>query len=100
MHHTDYINVNKQIIYTTFSKKMMKSQVTKLFSTPCPSRQLHLSAINEFRKISREKPDVAKLIENEKRGVFRVLDIGKPKPVKLSRAPQIFRSMKMPAPPR
>ena len=79
----------------------MKSQVTRLFSTPCPSRQLHLSAINEFRQNTRgEKPDVAKLVENEKRGVFRVLDIGKPKPVKLSRAAFVHRTLKMPAQPR
>lgn len=39
------------------------------------TRQLHTSVIQNARRGSPQE-----IVENEKRGVFRVLDIGKPKP--------------------
>jgi len=78
----------------------MKNQITQLFSTCLNTRQVHLSAICQFRQNTRERPDIHKTLENEKRGVFRVLDIGKPRPVKLGRTPFAHRRYLMPGPPR
>jgi len=72
----------------------------KLISTSFSARQIHLSAKNEFRQNRRENIDPAKLVENEKRGIFRVLDIGKPKPFKFGRKDWEDRRYKMAAPPR
>ena len=79
---------------------MMKNQITQLFSTCLNTRQVHLSAICQFRQNTRERPDIHKTLENEKRGVFRVLDIGKPRPVKLGRTQFAHRRYLMPGPPR
>ena len=78
----------------------MKNQITQLFSTCLNTRQVHLSAMCQFRQNTRERPDIHKTLENEKRGVFRVLDIGKPRPVKLGRTPFAHRRYLMPGPPR
>ena len=78
----------------------MKNHITKLFSTSIHTRQVHLSAVCEFRQSTRERDDLQKTLENEKRGIFRVLDIGKPKPMKLGRTAYAHRRFVMPGPPR
>jgi len=72
----------------------------KLIATTFSVRQIHLSANNEFRQNMRDRIDPAKMVENEKRGIFRVLDIGKPKPKKFG--PRVWedRRYKIAAPPR
>lgn len=44
------------------------------------SRQVHLSAPVQARQTRVHNLDPAKIIENEKQGIFRTLDIGIPKP--------------------
>ena len=72
----------------------------KLITTTFSVRQIHLSASNEFRHNMRDRIDPAKMVENEKRGIFRVLDIGKPKPKKFGRRVWEDRRYKIAAPPR
>ena len=73
----------------------------KLITKTISTRQIHLSAQNETRwQNVKDRIDPARMVENEKRGIFRVLDIGKPKPKKFG--PRVFedRRFKIAAPPR
>lgn len=59
-------------------------------------RQVHLS----LASTARGSPDAASIVENEKRGLFRVLDLGKPNHANMARRPFEARRIKAASQPR
>ena len=74
----------------------MKKSVLKQFSNVAIWRQVHTALVSNQRT---KYMDAAKKLEDEKRGVFRVLDLGKPRPFGRKKA-FIERRNVVKAPPR
>ena len=74
----------------------MKKSLLKQFSNVAICRQVHTALVSNQRT---KYMDAAKKLEDEKRGVFRVLDLGKPRPFGRKKA-FIERRNVVKAPPR
>lgn len=74
----------------------MKNRVVSLFSTNiCGRQQIHISSVHFERTVNPQQ-----IVENEKRGVFRVLDIGKPRNQGLTRSGYRYNRHQISAIPR